>query len=200
MENYQVELKFTAKFFMNNFFLHLYVDAETFTNYIKDHHYSDIFDSKVIITYNWKLTQFDNDNFLPKEYWNNYQKVLKNRLPDAYLRFQPSNYNKECEWIVEEINDIYINNRKNRGNLLICLYKIKLLRRSPKVIFKKVFANIVLKSLLDDIYKPGSKLVKKWERRFLENSKQLLVVAHSFMNHSLIRLSLLDSRCSFVHV
>ena len=71
---------------------------------------------------------------------------------------------------------------KNDDNLCGCKirYTYKIVRvelipkppRSPKLIFTKIFSNLVLKSLLNDLYKPNSKAYLKCQERFYSNAEK----------------------------
>ena len=187
MENYKVKLTFKFEF---DDFWHLYKcrcnpyshssRLDHFCNcyrkfevfickniYSKFYEYNHENISKVIISSDFELFQFDRLNFLKKRYWNSYHEIFKENLPKIYLMLKNNYVKNSFMWELT----FPISKYKITGK--IKLDSVRLLKRSPKVIFKKVFANIVLRSLFDDIYKPGSKRFQKCQERFLENSNRI---------------------------
>ena len=138
-------------------------------NYSKCYESRYILKKKVIIG-SFNLSHFDKENRMRFKDRYKYDKVLKNSLPDIYVELNPKFYSDISIW------NIKFPKYEIEGH--VRLIKVELLKRPPKVIFKKVFANIVLKSLLNDIYKPDSKRFQKCQERFLENSKQLCITCN----------------------
>ena len=180
MENYKVELIFYSYI---NYPSYCYDSPRAFDDIVKHlkEDYKEIFSADTIpmrsIVYsgNFKASQFQKKkkygrHLFDKKYWNQeYQSFCEKHIPKIYSNFllkPKKNWSDEtCGWkfIFSDYNiKCYLN------------LDVELLKRSPKVIFKKVFANIVLKSLLSDIYKPGSKRFRKCQKRFLENSSLIV--------------------------
>ena len=165
MENYKVNLIYGFVFHISLFReSYLYNDCcSTCEDKFLEEFYNGPSKIEKVITGNFKISQFK-DGDLQEKYWSEYEEIFKKNLPDTYKKLKPVYVDKSFRW-----------EYKSYGHFIgtIHLHYVELLKRPPKIIFKKVFANIVLKSLLNDIYKPGSKRFQKCQERFLENSNRI---------------------------